>query len=158
MNFKSSKSYTVDEIKLLLERFCIYQDRCHQEVEKKIISYTVVTEVKELVLLHLLEHDYLNEERFAKSFVRGKFNQKHWGRNKIKQQLKFKNISDYSIKIGFKEIDFDIYLEVLKKELIKKENLVKETNLFLKKKKVVTYLMNKGFEYNLIIELYKEFF
>lgn len=157
MNQKN-KSYTVDEIKLLLEKYCIYQDRCHFDVEKKMNDYTNVLEVKEHVLLHLIEHNFLNEERFAKSFVRGKFNQKKWGRNKIKFQLNSKNISKYNIDLALKEIDNDKYLVVLEEQLEKKHHFVKENNPFLKKKKVINYLVNKGFEFELINSTYNKLF
>lgn len=155
---KTNKTHTVQEIVTLLEKYCVYQDRCHQEIEKKISIYTNVQDVKDSVIMHLIEHNYLNEERFAKNYVRGKFNQNHWGRNKIKLYLQSKNISTYNIATGLKEIEADIYLAALEKEMIKKEKFVKENNPFLKKKKVVSYLINKGFEFENINPMYKKLF
>jgi regulatory protein len=68
-----NKSFTVDEIKRKLENYCVYQDRCHKEVEQKMREYNLIPEVKEMILLSLLKDNFLNEERFAKSFARGKF-------------------------------------------------------------------------------------
>lgn len=147
---RNSKSYSVDEAQLLLERFCAYQDRCHAEVEQKLNDLGMITEVKEKIIIHLINQNYLNEERFAKSFCRGKFNIKHWGRNKIKAALFQKNISAYNIASGLKEIDENDYLVVLSKEMDKKLMLVKEKDPWKMKKKATDYLMQKGFEFPLI--------
>ena len=73
-------TYTVEEAKKRLESYCAYQDRCHLEVEKKLQEMHMIPEAREAILLHLMKHDFLNEERFAKSFARGKLSIKHWGR------------------------------------------------------------------------------
>jgi len=70
---KSEKSYTVDEATKLLENYCAYQDRCHKEVEQKLHDINMIPQAKEKILLHLLQHDFLNEERYSKAFTRGKF-------------------------------------------------------------------------------------
>ncbi len=66
-------TFTVEEAQKKLESYCAYQDRCHQEVEKKLYEMQMISEAKELILLYLMEYNFLNEERFAKSFARGKF-------------------------------------------------------------------------------------
>ena len=91
---KLKKSFTVDEIKKKLEHYCVYQDRCHKEVETKMKEYLLIPEAKEIIFLHLMQHDFLNEERFSKSFARGKFRIKNWGKQRITRALKSKNISD----------------------------------------------------------------
>ncbi|MDP3353829.1 MAG: regulatory protein RecX [Flavobacteriaceae bacterium] len=153
---RNSKSYTVDEALLLLERYCSYQERCHAEVEQKLFEYGMIKEAKERIILHLMAHNYLNEERFAKSFSRGKFNIKHWGRNKIKAELQLRNISQYNIISGLKEIDEDDYLAILLKEIEKKSNLIRENDSWKHKKKVVDYLIQKGFEFPLIENVWND--
>ena len=76
----ANKVFTVDEILRKLEQYCVYQDRCHKEVEQKMREFNLIPEAKEYILLSLLKHDFLNEERFAKSFARGKFRIKKWGK------------------------------------------------------------------------------
>ena len=114
-----TKSYTVEQATRLLERYCVYQDRCHLEVEKKLNKLNMITEAQEVIIIHLIQHNFLNEERFAKNFARGKFNVKKWGKYKIKNELKFKKISSYNIKTAMNEIDNDIYIDTIKKLILK---------------------------------------
>ncbi len=154
---KSKKlTYTVEELKRKMENYCIYQDRCHQEVEKKLRETPVISEVREMILLHLMEHDFLNEERFAKSFARGKFRIKKWGKQRIKRELKMREISDYNIKQALKEIEEEEYLEILSDLSQKRIDSVKETNAFKKRRKVFDYLYRRGFETGLINEVLNE--
>jgi len=148
---KNTKTYTVDEAKLALERYCIYQDRCHQEVLNKLYKMNMISEAQEVILLHLIQHKYLNEERFAKSFARGRFNQKKWGKIKIINQLKFKKISSINIQTALKEINEDDYLETLQNLASKKLAQVKATTVFEKRKKTTYFLQSKGYEIPLII-------
>ncbi|MDO9261170.1 MAG: regulatory protein RecX [Flavobacteriaceae bacterium] len=148
------KQHTLEEIQLLMEHYCAYQDRCHQEVEQKLLDYQVYNNDKEQIIVHLITHNFLNEERFAKSFVRGKFNIKHWGRNKIKLALKQRNISTFLIDVGLKEIDENDYLTILSKEMDKKLNSITEKDPWKRKKKIVDYLMQKGYEYSLIEQVW----
>jgi len=147
---KNQKSYTVNEATKILEHFCAYQERCHKEVEQKLYDLKMIPEAKEKIILHLLQHNFLNEERFAKAFVSGKFSIKKWGRIKIINQLKFKNISEYNIKTALQEIDEDDYIETLGGIAKKKLNLLKESNTFKKKNKLVTFLLSKGYETELV--------
>ena len=102
---KLKKSFTVDEIKRKLENYCVYQDRCHKEIEQKMREYNLIPEAKEMLLLSLMKDNFLNEERFAKSYARGKFRIKSWGKQRIIRELKFRDISAYNIKTALKEIN-----------------------------------------------------
>jgi len=147
--------FTVEEIKRKIEQYCVYQDRCHKEVEKKLKEYKLIPEAREYILLHLLEHNFLNEERFAKSFARGKFRIKKWGKERIVRELKFRDISVYNIKSALKEIDEEEYIKTLYNLVEKKNESVSETNHFKRKKKIADYLLYRGFESNLIYEALK---
>ena len=150
--FQNKKSFTVDELQSKMEHYCVYQDRCHQEIERKMKEYQMIPEAKEKILLHLMRHDFLNEERFYKSFARGKFRIKNWGKQRIIRELKIKNISSYNIKTALKEIDEELYVKTIEKIAISKNNTIKESNLFKKKKKIYDYLYRKGYESSLILE------
>ncbi len=152
----SKPSYTVDEIKKKLEYYCVYQDRCHKDVEEKLREFFLIPEAKEEIIIHLIQENYLNEERFAKSFVRGKHNIKKWGRNRIKKELELRDISAYSIKKGFLEIEEDDYYKTLLQLAEKKNGLLKETNEYQRKQKLKNFLFNKGYEYDLIAKAVKE--
>ncbi len=153
---KSKKSYTVDEAKKALEHFCSYQERCHKDVEKKLFDLNMIKEAQELIILHLLDHNFLNEERFAKSFARGKFSIKKWGKIRIINELKYRNISTYNINSAFKEIDESDYLDTLKTICKKRFLLLNESNPYKKRKKLIDYLLRKGYESVLIYESIKE--
>ncbi len=150
--FQNKKSFTVDELQSKMEHYCVYQDRCHQEIERKMKEYQMIPEAKEKILLHLMRHDFLNEERFSKSFARGKFRIKNWGKQRIIRELKIKNISSYNIKTALKEIDEELYVKTIEKIAISKKITIKESNLFKKKKKIYDYLYRKGYESSLILE------
>lgn len=150
------KTYTVEQAKRLLERYCIYQDRCHREVEKKLNSLNLINEAKEIIILHLLQNNFLNEERFARSFVRGKFTIKKWGRLKIVNELKWRDISEYNIKLALTEINEDEYLRTIYVLVEKKLPLIKEVNEFVKRKKLTNFLLTKGFEISLVIDTINE--
>lgn len=151
----NKKVYTIEEIKRKIEHYCVYQDRCHKEIEDKLKEYRLIPEAREHILLHLLEHDFLNEERFAKSFARGKFRIKKWGKQRIVRELKFKDISAYNIKSALKEINEDEYIKTLYELVEKKDKTVTETNHFKRKKKIADYLLYRGFESNLVYEALK---
>ena len=148
----NQKSFTIEEIKRKLERYCVYQDRCHQEVEQKLREFRLIPVAKEEILLHLMQHDFLNEERFAKSFARGKFNIKNYGRVRITLELKRRKISEYNIKTALQEIDENQYLETLDRISRKKNEQIKESNAFKRKKKLIDFLLRKGYETNLVLE------
>jgi len=146
------KSFTVDEIKRKIEQFCVYQDRCHKEVEQKMRDYELIPEAREMILLSLMQDNFLNEERFAKSFARGKFRIKNWGKQRIIRELKFREISAYNIKTALKEIDAQEYLDTIYRITEKRSQSILETNSYKKKKKLIDFLMRKGFENELIFK------
>jgi len=152
----AKKVFTVDEIKKKLEFFCVYQDRCHKEVENKLKEYRVIPEAREMILLSLLQDNFLNEERFAKSFARGKFRIKKWGKERIVRELKFREISGYNIKTALKEINEKEYIETLYELVDKKNNSITETNIYKRKKKVVDYVRYRGYESSLIFKVVNE--
>ncbi len=148
---------SIEDVKRKLERYCVYQDRCHKEVEQKLAEYNLIEEVRAEVLLHLMAHDFLNEERFAKSYARGKFRIKKWGKCRIIRELKFRDISEYNIAIGLKEIDEEEYYQTLVEIANKRhQRIITEKNKFKRKKKLIDYLMYQGFETDLIYDIVNE--
>ena len=156
MNYQNQKTYTLIEAQLKLENYCAYQERCHKEVNQKLRDMKMIPEAIEVIKLHLLEHNFLNETRFAKAFTRGKFNHKKWGKIRIKRELSYREISKYNIEIGLKEICEEKYLNTFN-DLAKKrfEQLSSETNLQKKRKKIADYLLYRGWESFLVYEKIK---
>ena len=150
------KTYSLDEAQKILENYCAYQERCHKDVTDKLRNMRMIPEVIDTIVVHLIQNNYLNEERFAKAFARGKFRIKKWGKNKIVRELKYRQISDYAIKSALTEIDLDDYYKTLQELTEKRITQVKEKNIYKKKKKVADYLLYRGWEYNLIYEKINE--
>ncbi len=146
---KKQGSLTKQEALLKLQRYCTYQDRCHQEVRSKLLELSIYGDDLEEIMAYLVEENYLNEERFARSFARGKFKMKQWGRIKIRQQLKARQISDYCIKKGLEEILEEDYLASI--HLLVSKKLNQDTSDEAKQK-VAQYLIRKGYETQLVWE------
>lgn len=147
------KSYTVREATLKLTQYCAYRDRSQKEVEEKLREMRMIPQACEQIIIKLMQENFLNEERFARSFVRGKFRIKKWGRIKIKQELKYKEIGSPLIKIALTEIDEQEYYKTLVELAEKKVVLIKEKNAFKKKQKLINYLSQKGYESSLVFEV-----
>jgi regulatory protein len=141
------------EAKAKLESFCAYQERCDYEVRKKLHEWELYQEDIEALIADLISNNFLNEERFARAYCSGKFRMKRWGRIKIKQGLKQKRISDYSIAQGLSEIDPEEYEESLLKLASKKKFPGLPLDSWEYKAKMSKYLHNKGYEPSLIQSL-----
>ncbi|WP_271765635.1 regulatory protein RecX [Aquimarina algiphila] len=152
------KSVTVAEAIAKMEHYCAYQERCHKDIESKLKTMMLIPEAKEKIILHLLEHNFLNEERFAKSFARGKFTIKNWGKQRIVRELKFRDISAYNIKTALKEIPEKDYFETFHALSEKKYHSITEQNNSKKRKKLVDYLLYRGWETHLVYEKMNELF
>ena len=134
-----------------IKHYCAYQERNHRETKEKLYSFGLYKNEVEQLLSQLVEENYLNEERFAIAFAGGRFRIKHWGRVKIKYELKQKNVSEYCIKIALKAIDEKDYQKKLHQLAEAKLKILKsEKNSFIKKHKLQQYLLQKGFESSLI--------
>ena len=139
-----------------MERYCCYQERCHREVEAKLKELGMIPEARATIIAHLIERDYLNEERFALNFVSGKFNQKNWGRIRLTSELKFRQISPYLIKKALASIPEETYLEKLRELAAKKWAHITVQNPQLKKRKLYDYLAYRGWERHLIYDEIRE--
>ncbi|HEX7869240.1 MAG TPA: regulatory protein RecX [Chryseobacterium sp.] len=147
------KLFTFEETKQKLVNYCVYQDRCHAEVEQKMREFVLIPEAKEEILLYLMKENYLNEERFTRSYIRGKFYIKSWGKKKIKKHLKQKGITEKLISSCFDEIDENDYLNIINKIYENYESKLKGLQNYQKKSKTIAYLINRGFEYETILQV-----
>jgi len=133
------------------ENFCAYQERSQKEVRGKLLDWGIRGDELEEIITELILNNFLNEERFAKQYVSGKFNIKKWGRIKIKQGLKLKGVPEKMIQKALYSMDDDDYSKVLEDLLTKKSQLLTESDAFKRKIKLMTYLQSKGFENDLIL-------
>ena len=156
MNFKANTTNSVDQIIQKLEYFCAYQERCHSEVQEKLRSFHLSGTEMDVVIVHLIQNNYLNEERFASVFSISKFHQKYWGKIRIKNELKARRISDFLIAKAIKEIPFEEYQTTFDLLSEKHWESITEKNALKKRKKFCDYLLRKGWESDWVYEKVKE--
>ena len=143
MNVNKIKSYTLAQAQKKLEYYCAYQERCHKEVIAKLKTLGMIPSVIDKIISELIKANYLNETRFTQSFVRGKFRIKKWGKNRILQELKVRDISSFNIKLGMKEISDDNYQKTFYDLFEKRRREVKQlTKTEQKKKNFLLYVIS----------------
>lgn len=148
--------FTVADAIKKLEHFCAYQERCHKEVVQKLREMRMTSEEIDVVVVHLIGQNFMNEERFACSFARGKHRIKGWGRIRIVNELKFRDISKYNIDNALKQISADEYFATFEKIAESQWHNISEKNTLKKRKKVCDYLLRKGFESDMVYAKIKE--
>lgn len=139
-----------------LRKYCAYQERSHADVTQKMWDLKVPMEWRDEFILSLMKENFLNEERFARAFVRGKFNIKKWGRIKIIQGLKQHQVSSKCVQLALTEIDNDAYWEVLRETIEEKRSKLKEKNPWKRKSAIYRFATQRGFEGELINEVLSE--
>ena len=156
MKVNKIKSYTVAQAQKKLEYYCAYQERCHKEVIAKLKTLGMIPSVIDKIISELIKANYLNETRFTQSFVRGKFRIKKWGKNRILQELKVRDISSFNIKLGMKEISDDNYQKTFYELFEKRRREVKQLTKTEQKKKIFSYMSYRGWENSKIYEALRD--
>ena len=156
MRVNKIKSYTLAQAQKKLEYYCAYQERCHKEVIAKLRTLGMIPSVIDKIISELIKANYLNETRFTQSFVRGKFRIKKWGKNRILQELKVRNISSFNIKLGMKEISDDNYQKTFYDLFEKRRREVKQLTKTEQKKKIFSYMSYRGWENSKIYEALRD--
>lgn len=139
-----------------IEYFCSYQERCHDEVAAKLRTMKMDSDEIDQIMVHLIAENFLNEERFACGFARGKHRIKHWGKIRIINELKYRKIAQTLINIALKEITHEEYLATFHTLAERQWESIQETNTLKKRKKFCDYLLRRGFESNLVSDKVKE--
>ena len=150
------KKLTASEVRKKIYHYCAYQERSHQEVKNKLYDLELSSSEIEEMISHLITEGYLNEERFAKAFVGGKFRIKNWGRIKIVNALEAKGLTKNCIRSGLREIDEADYRRTIELLILKKLDQTDEANIYVKREKLATHVIQKGFEPELVWEIVKE--
>jgi len=144
--------YSLKEAIQKIEHYCAYQERCHEEVEQKLRSMKMDSEERDHIIAHLINDNFLNEERFACSFARGKHRIKHWGKIRITNELKFRGINQTLINIALKEISLEEYYSTFDTLANRHWESIQETNSLKKRKKFCDFMLRRGFESNLVYD------
>lgn len=153
---KSDKPLSPDQVLDKMAKYCAYQERCVKDVRDKLKTYDIPQEDRDKILDYLLDSRFVNNERFAKSFVRGKINQSGWGLNKIRFHLMQKGIAKDIIDEALGQTDEKVYRQRLIDILKTKSKTIKAETDFERKRKLAAYAMQKGFEASLVWEVIKE--
>lgn len=148
--------YSIKEAIQKMEHYCAYQERCHEEVTQKLRSMKMDSDEINQIIYHLINENFLNEERFACSFARGKHRIKHWGKIRIVNELKFRGINQTLITIALKEFSPEEYHQTLETVANKQWESIRESNATKKRKKFCDFMLRKGFESNLVYEKVRE--
>jgi len=154
---QKKQSFTIKEAQNKLEYFCTYQERCHKEVINKLKELDMIPVAIDTVISKLIRDNYLNETRFAQSFARGKFRIKKWGKIRIQKELKARRISEYNIKKGLKEIPEDDYNNTFWSLFEKRKKALNGNKSSTQKKKIVSYMVYRGWETKKIYEALQNF-
>lgn len=144
------------EVRKKIYHYCAYQERCHQEVKNKLYDLGLGTTDVDEMISHLITEGYLNEERFARAFAGGKFRLKNWGKIKIVRALESKGLTQNCIKAGLSEIANEDYLNTIESLLIRKSSTLDEPDLFAKRERIANYLIQKGFEPDMVWPMLKD--
>lgn len=151
-----SSNFTIKEVIQKLEYFCSYQERCHADVVSKLFDFRLMRDEQDAIIVHLIENNFLNEERFALLFAISKLHQKKWGKIRITQELKLRKISSYLINKALKSLPETEYYATFETLSDRFWETILEKNKLKKQKKFCDYLLRKGWESNLVYAKYKE--
>ena len=155
MNLKKKLSF--EQAMLKLRHYCAYQERCHQEVVNKLFELQIYGDWQDQIIAHLIEENFLNEERFARVFAGGKFRVKHWGKQRIERELKQRDIPAYCIRKALEEeINLADYRQTLRDILAKKQAEYAHLPAYQARIKAGQYAFSRGFEFELIQALQQE--
>lgn len=138
-------------------RYCAYQERCHQDVRKKLMEFDIEQDRKEEIIAELIRENYLNEERFAISFSGGRFRMKQWGKNRIESELEQRELSTYCIQKALESIDEDDYWHTLNELVASQLEKNKHLDLLLAKDKTLKFCLRKGFEIDLVLQCLRKY-
>ena len=150
--FPPKKTYTVEEALVKLQKYCSYQDRCHKEVDQKLKEIQMIPQASEQIIWKLIEGNFLNEERFAMAYVRGKFRIKKWGKRRLVSELKKRQISKYIINKALNQISEDDYKATFETLAERKATSILGSSKLKKKKKLADYLLYRAWESHLVYE------
>ncbi|MFC2102505.1 regulatory protein RecX [Bacteroidota bacterium] len=143
-------------LEVKLQRYCAYQERCTRDVEMKMRGWKIPEASKEKLIQQLKDDGFLDDTRFAASFVRGKFRANKWGRIRISNELRSRKLSDAIIAEALQEIDEEEYLETIRALIIRKSGEINPEKTLNKREKIINFVVGKGFETDLVLRIIKE--
>ena len=152
MEYTQEQNIAYDKAALL----CSKSEKCTSEILEKLKLWGLSSEESEPIIEQLVAEKYLDDERFARAFVKDKFRFNHWGKQKIAHMLQAKKISQEILQLAFEEIEEDGYADELRKLLTDKEKSIKAKDKYDKRNKLMRFALGRGFESNKVYEIFKE--
>ncbi|HEY2722689.1 MAG TPA: regulatory protein RecX [Chitinophagaceae bacterium] len=149
------KKLTKEQALQKLRHYCRYQERCRSEVKDKLFELGVPAIEHDELLTELTDENYLDEERFAIAFTVGRFKMRQWGRKKISYELKGKRVAEGAIQKALEHVNENDYLQILRKLADEKYVSLKSDQHLIRKKKTINYLLQKGYEADLVKTLFE---
>jgi len=152
MEYTQEQNIAYDKAALL----CSKSEKCTSEIQEKLKLWGLSSEESEPVIQQLIAEKYLDDERYARAFVKDKFRFNHWGKQKIAHMLQAKKISQEILQLAFEEIEEDGYADELRKLLTDKEKSIKAKDKYDKRNKLMRFALGRGYESNKVYEIFKE--
>ena len=144
------KETTEQEAYLQLAALCAQAEHCQQEMRDKMRRWEMAPEAQERVIARLVKERYIDDERYARAFVKDKVRYNKWGRRKVQQGLWMKRIDDDIQHRVLDEVDDEEYLAVLKPLLAQKRKSIKAESDYELNQKLVRFAFGRGFTYDII--------
>ncbi|MBO4804804.1 MAG: RecX family transcriptional regulator [Paludibacteraceae bacterium] len=151
------KTITYEEALAKSASLCSLSEKCISDIQKKLLSWGINSEDGEKIIGRLLQERYIDENRFAKFFVKDKHRFAKWGKGKIIHSLKEKGISSENIQEAIEQIEEEDYSEQLETLLKAKFKSIKYKNAYDAKAKLIRFGLGRGFEYDAILDAIKKF-
>ncbi len=137
-------------------RYCARYETCTHDLRQKLYKWQVPEQFHTQIIDYLTDQGFIDDQRYAQSFVHDKFYLNGWGKRKIEYHLRQKNIPSDIISLALEEIDIEEYKNTLRKLLIRKKDTIKTTDPFALKQKLITFAANRGFEPDIIYTIVDE--
>ena len=148
----SNLNKQLTEIDLInkMAKYCAYQDRCINDLNKQYDKYKLAETLRKKITQRMISEGFINEERYVRSYVYGKLRNNYWGKLKITYALKQKEINNNLIQKVIDEVKESEYTFLISDLIQKKATSVRETDPYIRKNKIARFLIQKGFESDLV--------
>lgn len=148
----TTHEYSPEQLKLKAEAYCAEAERCEYDVLLKLRQWRASDEVTARILAHLYQQDYLNPQRYCRAFVRDKYRLTHWGRQKIIQALRMKQLPTSAIENALNEIETDEYDQILARLLSQKRRSLKASTNYELNTKLIRFALGRGYQMSEILK------
>jgi regulatory protein len=144
------KQKTEQDAYLTLAALCAQAEHCQYEMTEKMRRWELDDEVQARVMQRLVNERYVDDERYARAFVKDKVRYNKWGRRKVEQALWQKHIDEDIRQQVLNEVDDEEYISILKPLLRQKQRSTKAANDYELNQKLIRFALGRGFTFDII--------